>query len=67
RILKIPQNDKRRSFENNEKTLKLMNTIKPHKLEYLDYIMRNERRYGLLQTILQGKIEEEQEDAEYPG
>ncbi|GJQ78502.1 hypothetical protein Trydic_g11617 [Trypoxylus dichotomus] len=39
-----------------KKDLELMNTIKPRKLEYLGHIMRNEERYGLLQTVLQGKI-----------
>ncbi|GJQ86421.1 hypothetical protein Trydic_g10329 [Trypoxylus dichotomus] len=35
---------------------KLVTTIKARKLEYVGHIMRNERRYGLLQNILQGKI-----------
>lgn len=47
----------------NDEVLKIMNkrseinvTIKTGKLEYLGHIMRNERRDGLLQLILQGKI-----------
>ncbi|GJQ72653.1 hypothetical protein Trydic_g1315 [Trypoxylus dichotomus] len=34
----------------------LATTIKASKLNYLDHIMRNERRYGLLQNVLQGRI-----------
>ena len=59
RILKIPWID----HVTNEEVLRRMNkqaeiivTIKQRKLEYLGHIMRNEKRYGLLQLVLQGKI-----------
>lgn len=38
------------------KTTELIYTIKSRKLQYLGHIMRNENRYGLLQQILQGKV-----------
>lgn len=38
-----------------KKDLELMNIIKARKLEYPGHIMQNKQRYGLLQTILQGK------------
>jgi len=39
------------------KEKELLITKKTRKLEYLDHIMRNNQRYGLLKLILQGKIE----------
>ncbi|KAI5715976.1 hypothetical protein M8J77_025461 [Diaphorina citri] len=33
-----------------------MYTVKCRKLEYLGHIFRNEKKYGLLKCILQGKI-----------
>lgn len=59
RILRIPWTAKVTNVEvlrTMKKDLELMNTIKARKLEYLGHIMRNNGRYGLLQTILQGKI-----------
>lgn len=59
RILKIPWTAKISNIEvlrTMKKDLELMNIIKARKLEYLGHIMRNEERYGILQTILQGKI-----------
>ncbi|GJQ71843.1 hypothetical protein Trydic_g11521 [Trypoxylus dichotomus] len=34
----------------------LITTKQARQFEYLDHIMRNERRYGLLQNILKAKI-----------
>ncbi|GJQ79581.1 hypothetical protein Trydic_g16425 [Trypoxylus dichotomus] len=39
-----------------EKDTELVTAIKARTLEYLGHIMRNERRYDLLQDILQEKI-----------
>uniref|UniRef100_A0A8D8SHV0 Craniofacial development protein 2 n=1 Tax=Cacopsylla melanoneura TaxID=428564 RepID=A0A8D8SHV0_9HEMI len=47
------------------KEAELVNIIKTRKLQYLGHIMRNEHRYELLQSILQGKIlAKEDQDAE---
>jgi len=40
-----------------QKEKELLKTIKTQKLEYLGHIMKNNNRYGLLQLIIQGKIE----------
>uniref|UniRef100_A0A8D9AE48 Uncharacterized protein n=1 Tax=Cacopsylla melanoneura TaxID=428564 RepID=A0A8D9AE48_9HEMI len=59
RILKISWVDK---ITNEEvlrrmgKEKEIMNTVKKRKLEYLGHIMRNEEKYCLLKTILQGKV-----------
>lgn len=60
RILKIPWTAR----VSNEEVLRRMNckrelliTVKCRKLQYFAHIMRNEQKYGLLQVILQGKIE----------
>lgn len=39
------------------KQKEIVNTIKIRKLQYLGHIMRNDSRYSLLQTIIQGKID----------
>lgn len=41
-----------------QKEKELLNTIKTRQLEYLGHIMRNNNRYGFLQLILPGKIED---------
>lgn len=59
RILKIPWVDKvsnRAVLERIGKQKEIMNTIKRRKLEYLGHIMRNEGKYHLLISILQGKV-----------
>uniref|UniRef100_A0A8D8SH15 Craniofacial development protein 2 n=1 Tax=Cacopsylla melanoneura TaxID=428564 RepID=A0A8D8SH15_9HEMI len=59
RILKIPWTARVRNEEvlrRMKKDLEIMNTIKVRKLQYLGHIMRNESRYTLLQSIMQGKI-----------
>lgn len=39
-----------------KKELEILYTIKRRKLEYLGHIMRNQHRYTLLQSIMQGKV-----------
>lgn len=38
------------------KECEILMTVKTKKLEYLGHVMRNQERYGLLQLILQGKV-----------
>lgn len=59
RMLRIPWTahmTNREVLERMEKEKEIMNSVKRRKLEYLGHIMRNEKRYGLLQLILQGKV-----------
>lgn len=43
-------------LERMEKEKEVMKTIKRRKLEYLGHIMRNDNKYKLLKSILQGKV-----------
>lgn len=59
RILRISWMDKvtnKSVLERMNKSLEVMNTIKKRKLEYLGHIMRNDNKYGLLKSVLQGKV-----------
>lgn len=59
RILKISWTQKITNIEvlrRMNKETELLDTVKCRKLQYLGHIMRNPDRYGLLQQILQGKI-----------
>ena len=39
-----------------DKDSEVINTVKIRKLQYLGHLMRNEQRFYLLQSILQGKV-----------
>lgn len=59
RILRVPWTDHVTNVEilrRMEKEKEVLTTVKARKIQYLGHIMRNESRYHLLQTILQGKI-----------
>lgn len=59
RILRISWTDHVSNVEvcrKMQKDTELIKTIKIRKLEYFGHIMRNEKRFSLLQNILQGKI-----------
>lgn len=59
RILRISWKDKVTNvivLERMNKEREVMNTVKKRKLEYFGHIMRNEKKYDLLITILQGKV-----------
>ena len=60
RILRIPWTQKVTNVEvlrRVNKRTELINTVMCRKLQYFGHIMRNQKRYELLQLILQGKIE----------
>uniref|UniRef100_A0A8D8VWR7 Uncharacterized protein n=1 Tax=Cacopsylla melanoneura TaxID=428564 RepID=A0A8D8VWR7_9HEMI len=59
RILKISWMDKVsnvRVLQKLDKEKEIMLTVKSRKLEYLGHIIRNETKYELLKSILQGKV-----------
>uniref|UniRef100_A0A8D8SWG1 Uncharacterized protein n=1 Tax=Cacopsylla melanoneura TaxID=428564 RepID=A0A8D8SWG1_9HEMI len=59
RLLKIPWVEKvanHRVLQRIGKEKEVMNTAKKRKLEYLGHIMRNETKYKLVKSILQGKV-----------
>lgn len=59
RMLRISWKDKITNIEvlrRMNKETEIIKTVKSRKLQYLGHIMRNEKRYILLQQILQGKI-----------
>jgi len=49
--------------ERMKKDLEVINTTKKRKLEYLGHIMRNESKYHLLRSVLQGK--DHQKESKY--
>lgn len=56
RILNIPWTDRAsnaRAFQRMQKDKELLMTIKIRKSEYLDRVMRNNQRHGLLRLTLQ--------------
>lgn len=59
RMLKIPwtaHTTNKEVLERIKKKQEIVYTIKCRKLEYLGHVMRNQERYSLLQTIMQGKV-----------
>jgi Reverse transcriptase (RNA-dependent DNA polymerase) len=59
RILKIPwtaHTTNKEVLQRMKKDQEIVYTIKRRKLEYLGHVMRNQDRYSLLQSIMQGKI-----------
>lgn len=59
RILRISWVDhvsNKKVLEMLQKGTEIIHIIKKRKLEYFGHIMRNQKRYGLLQLILQGKV-----------
>ncbi|XP_039291702.1 uncharacterized protein LOC120353116 [Nilaparvata lugens] len=72
RVLRISWMDRvtnKAVLERMDKDLEVMNIIKSRKLAYFGHIMRNEEKYSLLKSVLQGRYvaEEDQEEGEYHG